>query len=194
MARGQLGISILAHFQVHSEPQTVKQIQDALQVSSGGAIGYALDKLTGEGKMVKLGERPARYTLTTVTARIEDDPGPDPQAIERDLAERYPSEEEEGLLSVRRGKGKARKSGPCGYCMTTKTMQYHLDHCPVTIPRAQAGENWDCPCAPDHERASDYAEYQAELKADAAERVARVEEKIAGGQDSRTGPDSTWDG
>ncbi len=189
MARGDLGTSILAHFQAHPEPQTVKQIQDALQVSSGGAIGYALDKLTGEGKMAKLGGRPARYTLTTVTARIRMTRDP---IIEHDLAESYLSEEEEEeeLLPVRRGKGKVRKSGPCGYCMTTKPMQYHLDHCPVTISRAQAGEDWDCPCAPDHERASDYAEYQAELKADAAERAARVEGKFAGDQDPRTGPDS----
>lgn len=172
MARGQLGIKLLEHFQEHPEAQTIKEVKDvALPGISGGAIGYALDKLVVEGKIVKLEGRPARYQLADGSAPAAEALAPRPAPTKpRAPAKSKPKpppevDDDEEILPARKSKGKRH---PCGFCSTSNNLDYHKKHCPVKIPKANAGQDWYCPCAEEgHNRARDYDEHRAKAVAEA---------------------------
>ncbi len=147
MARGQLGDIILAHFRENPDDQTIKQVKDALGTSSAGAIGYALDKLAGEGKMVKLEGRPARYRPSSATQGVFEDDGT------------HGDEHEEKEPPKPAPVGKHGGSRPCGFCSTSQPRSYHERNCPATRGLVYAGKPYGCACADnDHNCASDYEE------------------------------------
>lgn len=166
MARGQLGVNIMAHFEAHPEAQTVKQIQDALSAPSGGAINYALDKLIGEGKVGKLEGRPARYYPNTgeppvipESSKTTKSSSPKRSRASQDEALRREAQEAQDFPEDTEGEPTYVSKHPCGYCMDSKPLDYHLKYCPQVIKRAAAGKDWACSChMAGHSRASDYQE------------------------------------
>jgi hypothetical protein len=165
MARGQLGIKILEYFQENPGPHTIKEIkEEALPETSGGAIQYALDKLIGEGRTVKLNGRPAKYHATASCVV------PEPPASEPEKPPESPVAEKP-IPPPPPPPSETRKEGFCGHCTSApgaigKDLAYHERFCPVMIPGAAGGANWYCKCGTSgHPNARDYEERQAGLRA-----------------------------
>lgn len=181
MARGDLGINIMAHFAKNNKAQTVSEIKQALKEitgkdTSGGAIGYALDRLILDGKVVKVpNEKPARYhsvegtdftaaapvAAPAISATSASRPARASRTSATSRAQSAPLDDEQTEDVT--PDVKKRKGSSCGYCAANKNMDYHRRHCPEMIPRAAAGRDWYCQCfISDHNQASDFAKYQSE--------------------------------
>lgn len=182
MARGELGTRVLGYLRENSGPQTVKKIKDGLSASSGGAIGYALDKLIGEGQVTKLEGRPARYQLRDQdgsappvaapqqpteqksTPRPRKPKGNRDSPSEESDTDPYPDPEPDNDVIPQ-------SKRPCGFCMESKPREYHVKYCPMS--RVERGDQISkqarsCSCyISDHDRASDHQEYLRSLSDDA---------------------------
>jgi hypothetical protein len=173
MSKGQLPVEIMAVYKENPSPHTVKELQDALTEAhpegkprSGGAIGYALDRLILEKIVERVGtERPARYQPTGNDLPTAAVPVPTPRTPRTRTRTDVQATVERAAETAATPRGAVIGKGPCGFCSETKDVRYHLAHCPRTIKRGAGELDWKCPCCENHHsKAIDFEIFALEVQ------------------------------